>query len=388
MVKVLQVGKYYPPYEGGIETHVQSLAEGLAPLYEVTVLAFNTRARTVQETLSGVRVIRAATLGRLLSTEMSPSFLAWFLRLRDAEVIHLHTPNPIGELACLVAPRRARLIITYHSDVVRQKLLGRLNRLVLHRLMRRADRIIAFTRRYMESSPVISRYPQKCSIIPHGVDLTELEVTPGVAERASFLRREHGPRIILFVGRLVYYKGVDTLLRSLAQVPDARLLIVGDGPLKPSLIELAGRLGVADRTIFMGRVSHEEKVACYRASDFLVLPATHRSEAFGLVQVEALACGLPVISTNIDSGVPFVNSDGVTGIIVEPGDAKGLAAAMRRLLDDTGARARFAEAARQRAADLFSREVMVRSLRCVYSDVLRGPSVLSDPASGVTARVP
>ncbi|HZI94561.1 MAG TPA: glycosyltransferase, partial [Patescibacteria group bacterium] len=369
MTKVLQVGKYYPPYEGGIENHVQSVSEALASQYDLTVLAFNTSALTTRESVNGVRVIRAATLGRVLSTEMSPSYVRWFFKLRNADVIHLHTPNPIGELACLAAPSRARFIITYHSDVVRQKLLGRLNRFVLHRLMKRADRIIAFTRRYMESSPVISRYPEKCSIIPHGVDLTELEETPAVREKAAALRREHGARIVLFVGRLVYYKGVDTLLKALVGVPEATLLIVGDGPLKRPLMDLARRLGVAQRAIFLGRVSHEDKLACYRGSDFLVLPATHRSEAFGLVQVEALGCSLPVISTNIDSGVPFVNQHGVTGLIVEPGDADGLSSAMNRLLDDAVERSRFAAAARRRAEDLFSRDVMVRDMRALYSEI-------------------
>jgi rhamnosyl/mannosyltransferase len=378
-IKVLHVGKYYPPVDGGIENHVCSLAVGLASHYQVTALVFNTEARTTQEVIDGVRVVRVATLGRLLSTEMAPSFFSWFLRLRSADIIHLHTPNPIGELACLATPRRSRLVVTYHSDVVRQKLLGRLNRILLHRILRRADRIIAFTRRYMESSPVIARYAHKCAIIPHGVDLTEMEITPTVERRAAELRRQHGPRLAVFVGRLVYYKGLDTLLRALASVPEANLIIVGDGPLRQPMEALARDLGVADRARFLGRVSHEEKVACYRAGDLLVLPATHRSEAFGLVQVEAMACGLPVISTNIDSGVPFVNQDGVTGLIVEPADPMGLAGAMRRLLSDEGLRLSLGRAARQRVEDLFSRDVMVRDNLALYRELL-------DSASGSASR--
>ncbi len=371
--RILHVGKYYPPVDGGIESHVHDLVTALSGRYEVTALVFNTERRTVDEPVEGVRVVRVATLGRVLSTEMAPTFPLWFLRLRDADLIHLHTPNPLGELACLAAPRSARLVVTYHSDVVRQKLLGRINRFVLHRVMKRADRVIAFTKRYMETSPVISRYADKCAIIPHGIDLTEYASTPGVDARAAGLRREHGPGTALFVGRLVYYKGVDVLLRALALVPDLNLIVVGDGPTRESLQSLSRELGVSDRATFLGRVSHEEKVACYHASDFLVLPATHRSEAFGLVQLEAQACGIPVITTDIDSGVPYVTRDGETGIIVPPGDPEALAAAMRGLGGDRGLRERYGAAGRRRVEDFFSREVMTRDCVRLYEELLETP---------------
>lgn len=370
-MKVLQVGKYYPPVDGGIENHVRALAEGLATRHDVTALVFNRDRSTTDERMDGVRVVRVGTYGRLLSTEMAPSFLSWFFRLRRADVIHLHTPNPIGELVCLAAPRRARLVITYHSDVVRQRLLGRLNRIVLHRLMRRADRVIAFTRRYMETSPVLHRYAAKSAIIPHGTDLSEFARSPAVETHARRLREEHGSRIVLFVGRLVYYKGVDTLLRAFRSVEDARLLVVGDGPMRPSLETLARDLGLGDRVRFLGHVSPDDKVACYHACDLLVLPATHRSEAFGLVQVEAMACGRPVISTDIDSGVPFVNQHGLTGIVVRPADPDDLAAAMNDLLSDDALRARLGEAGRHRARELYSREVMLRDVLALYEE-LRG----------------
>jgi len=377
VIKVLQVGKYYPPVEGGIESHFHSLCLGLTSRYEVTALVFNTSSHTVDETIDGVRVVRVASLGRILSTEISPSFFSWFKRLRHAEVIHLHTPNPVGELACLMlTPSKARLVITYHSDVIRQRILGRLNRLVLHRLMRRADRVIAFTQRYMETSPVIRHYAGKCAIIPHGVDLQELRRTPAVEAMAADLRRQYGSNLVLFVGRLVYYKGVDVLLRAMARVPETRLLIVGDGPMRQSLEALSQELGLSARVTFLGRVSPEIKLACYQACDFLVLPATHRSEAFGVVQVEAMACGRPVICTNIDSGTPFVNQDGVTGIVVEPDDSEALTHAIRRLQSDDALRNRLGAGAERRARELFSREVMLGSLRLLYVEILDQPRQL------------
>ena len=382
IMRVLQVGKYYPPVEGGIENHVEAVAEGLATRYDVTVLAFNTRARTEEGIRNGVRVVRVATMGRVLSTEIAPLFFSWFRRLAGADLIHLHTPNPIGELACLAAPAGTPLLVTYHSDVMRRpRLLGRLNRIVLQRLMRRADRVISFTRRYMESSPVISHHAGKCAIIPHGIDEAEYSRGPAIEGLVRRLRAEHGPRIVLFVGRLVYYKGVDILIRAMVGVPGAKLLVVGDGPLRARLTALARDLDLSGRVAFLGRVSHEEKVACYHASDLLVLPATHRAEAFGLVQVEALTCGLPVVSTNIESGVSFVNQDGVTGLLVQPGDAAGLAAAIARLLADPSLREEMARAGRRRALELFSRPVMLRDLLSLYSEIL-GPSGGGTAAAG------
>ncbi len=380
-MNVLQVGKYYAPVEGGIESHVHALAVGLSRKHQVTALVFNTGRRTVEEKVGPVHVVRVASYGRVLSTAIAPAFPGWFLRLRRADVIHLHSPNPIGEIVCLAAPRGAKLIVTYHGDVVRQRWLGRPHRLVLRRVLRRADRIVVFTRRYMESSPVLSDFRAKCCFIPHGVDLSEYESTPRVEERAARLRAEHGPRLLLFVGRLVYYKGVEVLLRALARVPDTRLLVVGDGPMRRDLEGLAARLGLGKRAVFLGRQAHEFKVACYHACDALVLPATHRSEAFGIVQVEAQACSRPVISTNLDSGVPFVNLDGVTGLVVEPGDHNGLAAAMDRLLADGALRERLGEAGRRRAEDLFSRSVMERSFLELY-DGLAGEGA---PGGAVTA---
>jgi rhamnosyl/mannosyltransferase len=368
---VLQIGKYYPPVDGGIEDHVQAVVSGLAPRYKVTVLVFNTDRRTVEEQRDGARIVRVGSLGRVLSTEMAPSYPGWFRRLRDSDIVHLHTPNPLGELACLSLPRRARLIITYHSDVVRQKLLAGANRIVLHRLMQRADRVIAFTERYLRSSPVLSRYPEKAAIIPHGVDLAAYQATAAIDERVAALQARFGPRIVLFVGRLVYYKGIEHLLRAIPNVPGAHLLIAGDGPLRGELERQAAALGLGSTVTFLGRISHDEKVACYRASRVLVLPATHRSEAFGLVQVEAFACGVPVVSTDIDSGVPFVNQHGVTGQVVPPADSGALATALGELLADEQRRREMGLAARRRGEELFSRGVMLRDLLALYEGLAR-----------------
>jgi len=379
-LKILQIGKYYSPVRGGIEMVVQDLCRGLATHHDVTALVFNTSARTVIEERDGARLIRVGTWGRILSTEISPSFIPWIRRL-PADLVHLHMPNPVGELGSILSGTKARLVLTYHSDVVRQRWMMALYRPLLDRILRRADRIIVSSRRYMETSGNLRPYRDKCAIIPLGLDLDEYAISPEIEDRARALRAEHGERIVVFVGRLVYYKGVDQLLRA-ARDLDATILVAGDGPMRPSLEAEASRLGLDQRVRFLGEISHAEKLALYRASALAVLPATHRSEAFGLVQVEAHACGRPVVSTNLDSGVPFVNQDGVTGFVVPPSDPGSLAAAIRRLLDDPELRRKLGDAASERARREFSVERMLKATLTLYEAVLRGaPGTL--PAAGM-----
>lgn len=366
-MKILQVGKYYPPVRGGIENNVRFLTRGLAERHDVTTLVFHTVRGTVRERLDGAEVIRVGTFGKILSTEMSPSFIPWMRRL-PADLVHLHTPNPIGELGAFLRGRRGALVVTHHSDVIRQRVLKFMYGPVLDAVLRRADRIIVYTKRYMESSDTLRPFRAKCAIIPHGLDLREFETTPEIEARADELRARFGERVVLFVGRLVYYKGVDVLLKA-AKDLDCKVLVVGKGPMRGSLEALARELGVAGRTFFLGEVSHAEKVALYRAAAVFALPCTHRSEAYGQVQVEAQACRRPVVSTDIDSGVPYVNRDGVSGLVVPPFDDRALGGALKRLLDDASLREKMGEAGRRRAEEEFSLERMMKDTFALYEEI-------------------
>jgi rhamnosyl/mannosyltransferase len=368
-LRILQVGKYYAPIRGGIENLVHALSRGLARQHEVTALVFNRGRETVQETMEGVRIIRVGSLGLVQSVEIAPAFLRWIAKV-PTDMITVHMPNPLGELATWLSRPAVGVVLMYHSDIVRQRALKFLYSPFLNAILRRADRIVVTSRRYMESSETLGPFKTKCAVIPLGLDLDDYAVTPEVDARAAELRREHGEEMVLFVGRLVYYKGVDILLRS-APGFRGKIVVAGEGPLREKLAAMVGEMGIEDRVTLLGNVPHLEKLALYRACKVAVLPATHRSEAFGLVQVEAHACGRPVVSTDLDSGVPFVNQDGVSGLIVPPSDPVALGAAIGRLLTDQELRGRLGDQARRRALEEFSLERMMRDMVALYDEVRR-----------------
>jgi rhamnosyl/mannosyltransferase len=234
-------------------------------------------------------------------------------------------------------------------------------------VIRRAAALIASSPDYVESSLVLSRNRDRCRVIPFGIVSDGFRARDG--ETIAKIRQRYGRRILLAVGRMVYYKGFEHLVRAMKHIR-GHLLIIGDGPLRTELERLAVACGVIDRISFLGRVSQEEIIAYYHAADVFVLPSVARSEAFGIVQLEAMACGKPVVNTALASGVPYVSLDGVTGITVPPADAGALANAISRLLDDPYLRAKFGAAALRRAREEFNVELMARRTLELYREVL------------------
>lgn len=367
-MKVLQVGKFYPPHRGGIETVLQTLCRGLNRHISLRVLVANDAAKTTTDVIEGVAVSRVARWGTLAATPLCPSFPQALARC-PADIYHLHEPNPLATISYLLVKPKGKLVVTFHSDVVRQKALGAAYRLAVRRLLERASAIIVATPHHLTCCPLLQPMRQKCVVIPFGIDLESFRLTAHTERRAQQLRAQFGDRLILFVGRLVYYKGVDVLIRAMTQVA-GHLLVVGGGPWEKKLRQLVQRLALENKVNFQGEVSSDVLPAYYHACDVFVLPSTHRSEMFGLVQLEAMACGKPVVSTALPTGVSWVNQHEVTGLIVPPADPSALASAIRRLLDDPDRRIRLGENAHRRVAEEFTAEQMVARTLDVYRHIL------------------
>lgn len=368
MLKVLHVYKNYHPVAGGIEGHIRLLCSELAKSgFDVSVLATNTTKITTKEVLDGVKVVKAGPDLTLARTPISWRLWLEISRTR-ADLTHLHFPYPFGELGHLLFGKTKNLVVTYHSDIVNQRRLLKLYEPFLWKVLQRADRIIATTPKYVESSPYLKRFEDKCAVVPFGIDVSRFQRAPEPA--TSETRRRYGAPLLLFVGKFRYYKGLQYLIEAMKQIP-ARLLLVGEGPLEASLRSLVRERGLEDKVCFVGEVGDDELVAFYHACDVFVLPASHRSEAFGIVQLEAMACGKPVICTEVGTGTSWVNVHKETGLVVEPANVQALVGAVNLLLDDARLRQRLGDNARGRARREFSKELMVKRIADIYRDLWR-----------------
>ena len=375
-MNILHIYKDYYPVLGGIENHVRVLAEaGVARGHEVTVLVTSLDRHTQRTELNGVKLIKTSRWINISSAPISPPM---FLEARQvagtADIIHLHFPYPLGEMARLFSGSTAKTIITYHSDIVRQKTLRTVYQPFLWRILRKADRIIATSGRYIDTSPYLSQFKSKCRIIPLGTNVelfTRVDPQRVKELRAQLLAARPDQWLLLSVGRLRYYKGLDDLIRALPAIPNARYVIVGTGPMEAAWQQLARSVGVADRITFAGEIADVDLPQYYAMCDLFVLPANARAEAFGTVIVEALAAGKPVISTEVGTGTSWVNVDGETGLVVPPHDPAALASAVNGVLTNTELRMRMGHAARVRAETEFTVERMIDRVYTEYEQVLK-----------------
>lgn len=375
-IRVLQVNKLYYPVTGGIERVVQQLAEGLCEDTDTKVLVCRRKGRTIVEQIAGIEVTRASSMGMLSSLPLSVSFLWKFRRMaKDRDIIHIHMPFPLGDLACFLSGYKGRVILWWHSDIVRQKKLMKLYRPLMEWLLRRADCIVVATQGHIDGSKYLKPYQEKCRIIPFGVDLKiEKEADRWYEEGRLLERSEEKPDAVkfLFVGRLVYYKGCRTMIEAFVQAAKGnsriQLDIVGTGSLEPELKKQTEELGLTDRIYFHADVSDDELIQYFKECDVFVLPSLQRSEAFGLVQIEAMAFGKPVINTKLPSGVPYVSLHGETGLTVEPGNAAELAEAMQYLAEHPVERCRMGERARARMEEQFRMDKMLKRVLQLYEE--------------------
>ncbi len=363
-ISILHIGKFYPPHPGGMETHVRDLAVRQADVARVSVVVANNVARDEVSEMDGVHVERVARLTTIASMPICPGLLA-AIRRSAADLVHIHTPNPGAALAFLMSGHNGRLVITHHADTLGRRALRMLSDPFVHRLMQHADRITVSSARYLESSEELAPFRNKCRVVPHGIDAQRAACTDRMTVQQ--LHRQFGERLILAVGRLVPYKGFDILIRAMKHI-DAQLLLIGTGPQRDALAGLAESEGVARKIVMLGRV--EDIGPYFAAASLFVLPSVTRAEALGLVQLEAMAAGLPVINTDIDSGVPEVCIDGETGITVPPRDVAALSEAMSLLLDRKDLREQLGQAARARVNAEYTADLMAARTLSVYAEIL------------------
>lgn len=366
-MNVLEVSKFYYPEYGGLESVVQTAAEGMSARgHDVRVLATVPRGRGHKHTVSGIPVTKTSSLGQFLSVPVAPTFpLRLRTAVRSANIVHYHLPNPLTVTSHFVAQPTASTVATYHSDIIRQSTALRAYQPLLERFLNAIDCLLVTSPRLLEHSSILNQYNKKCRVVPLSVD-TSVFGPPGSATESPSEDID-GP-ILLFVGKLRYYKGIKYLIKSMCRI-DATLVIIGEGERRNALETNAQELGVGERVRFLGHISEKKLHAWYDAADLFVLPSVEPSEAFGVVQLEAMAYGTPVINTNLPTGVPWVSKNEETGLTVPPRNPNALAEAISTLLADNERRDAYGQAAYERVCSKFSQNNRINNLKKIFKEL-------------------
>jgi glycosyltransferase involved in cell wall biosynthesis len=385
-MRVLHIGKFYPPHPGGIERTSADLCSGLAARAIQTAMLAHAEPgswRTTKAIVDDVDLTLTACPGQLLYAPVSPTFgyrLKKTIARFKPDILHLHVPNTSAFAVLMPSPaKKIPWVVHWHADIpldsqrVSLRWAYKLYRPWEQTLLRRADAVIATSDAYRDSSSALAPWRDKTHVIPLGIGDAPTSSPNRIQWPACALR-------LLAVGRLSYFKGFDVLLRALARVPDAGLVLIGDGECAGDLRRLAGELNIESRVNFVGRLdmSADDQAtlaSAYAEADVFCLPSTERAESFGIVLLEAMRASLPTIASAVPgSGVTFVVRDGQTGLLVPPGLVIALANAIERLRDDATLRTHLGAAGRQRYVDEFTLPTYVDRTIALYREVLERTS--------------
>ncbi|MCP3933471.1 MAG: glycosyltransferase [Bacteroidetes bacterium] len=370
-MKILQINKLYYPYVGGVETVVRQLAEGFAKnKINSHVFAIHRTRETRQDSYSiinGVSVVKAKQNFRYGTQTVSFNLIK-LLHNFDADIVHLHLPNPYAVLAYLYAQPKGKLVITYHSDIVRQKLFKTLYKPFSDIILKKADRLVATSENLIASSSVLQKHPFKTEVIPLGINPDDYTIESSVLEET---RKKYGQGFLLAVGRLVEYKGFKYLVQAMKLVPAQRLYIIGEGRLENQLHDLIVEQRLSDRVTILKSLSFEKFKAMMRLSKMFIFPSISNNEAFGIVQLEAMFYGKPVVSSDLSTGVTYVNKDGLTGLVARRKDHEDLARAINTLLSNKELIVSIAEHNQEYVLNNFSEDDMVEKYITLYDELLK-----------------
>lgn len=368
MRKILHISKYYYPYKGGIEDVCRSLTENISE-YEQSVLCFNNTHEDVEETIHGVHITRVGIWKELKRQPISFHYLSTMFRIireYQPDIIQLHVPNPLVSLYSLYIPKNIKLIVHWHSDIIVHGFIHYCISPVETLLLKRADCILATSPEYIAGSRWLSRFQQKCVVIPNIISAAKLDMKPSTGITVKSIHDRYGKKIVFFVGRHVGYKGINFLIQSAKLVKtDCVFLIAGSGPETGRLKNMASE----SRNIrFIGRIPDDELGTYMRAADVFAFSSFMKNEAFGVVLAEAMYCGaVPVTFHIAGSGVNWVSLAEKTGIEVPNKDVQAYAEAIDRILTDDSLRKNYSEAAKTRIRNHFMFDSVHDTLLSVYN---------------------
>ena len=366
-MKILQLGKFYP-IRGGVEKVMYDLMMGLSELGVSCdmLCALSDGGSRIVRLNENARLIGCRTWVKLAATMISPDMILTLRRVcREYDVIHVHHPDPMACLALLLSGYKGKVVLHWHADIEKQKVLLRFYMPLQKWLLKRADVIVGTTPAYLAASPYLKSVQDKVCCLPIGVE----PVLPPAEEAAKIRSSYPGKKIIFSLGRLVAYKGFSYLVEAAQYLGDDYVVLIGGaGPLEAELKSQIQALGLEDKVKLLGRISDEEVVAHYGACTLFCMSSVFKTEAFGIVQIEAMSCGKPIVATRIPgSGVAWVNEHKVSGLNVEPMNAQQLAEAIVAIAEDENVYKTYCEGAAQRYRELFTKQSMIANVQEIYS---------------------
>lgn len=369
---ILQLGKFYP-IKGGVEKVAYDLMTGLS----TNEIHCDMLCATVAGKGKTIRLNPYAQLmechswGKAAATMIAPSMITTLRKVCPSyDIVHVHHPDPMAALALALSGYKGKVVLHWHSDIQKQKYLLRLYRPLQDWLLRRADLIVGTSPVYLDESPFLKKVQQKTVCLPIGVP----PILPE-PEAVDKLRKQYGEKKIVFsLGRLVAYKGFTHLVEAARFLKDDYVILIGGtGALKQALSQQIKRLGLENKVLLLGRIPENELPTYFGACKVFCLPSVQKTEAFGIVQIEAMSCGKPVVATRIpQSGVPWVNKHGVSGLNVMPGNAGELARAIQDIADNESVYDKYSMAAKNRYWDIFTNEHMIDKCKRIYNNLWEG----------------
>lgn len=362
-MKVLQLGKFYPIF-GGVEKVMYDLTMGLG----CDMLCASADKRREFNTISldgGEFIFVTPTLFKAAGTMIAPKMVSWLKRhAREYDLIDIHHPDPMAGLALRLSRFKGKVVLHWHSDIIGKGVFRSLYKPIQNWLVRRADKIVGTTPVYVSESPDLKDVQDKTTFIPIGIGPLRPQ-----EESVEKIRRElEGKKLVFSLGRLIPYKGYEHLIRAASYLPDDyRVLIGGSGPLRDRLQDEIERLGLSGKVTLVGYMKDDDLPSWFAAADVFALPSVTKNEAFGIVQIEAMSVGTPVVATKIPgSGVSWVNEDGLSGLNVEPGNPKALADAIMAITKDETSQKTFSKNAFLRYGALFTKDLMINKITELY----------------------
>ncbi|MEA3454953.1 MAG: glycosyltransferase [Campylobacterota bacterium] len=379
-MKVLQFGKFYYPTFGGMERAMYETTEGFnARGIQCDVLCSNTKPDREISQFDGYTAYRAATYGMVNSAPISPDLISRLWKIhKDYDIIHVHHPDPMAFLALYVVRPSAKIVIQWQSDIVRQEMMLKLFLPLQSWVLKRADSIIAASEAYATHSPYLKPYLDKTEIVPIGISDDSFHTDDKKVEQIK--EKYAGKKIILAFGRLVTYKGFEYLAEAARYLSDDYVILIGGGGSEEKTIsELIGRHQLENSVHLLGHVDESDKYNYYKAASIFCLPSVTKAEAYGIVLLEAMAFGKPIVSSKIEeSGMIWVNQDNYTGLQVPPRSPKKLAEAIEVIGNNPELYLKFSNNCIERYESLFTRDKMIDTFDKLYHKLLQDYTISSE----------